>query len=102
MSRIDIDILRREQEADENLEKSFSSNPVKRIIQELFHNEFSGDHYRKLGGISVVRDLSLAKLKEASATPGPYSSAVANLSSKIKKAKTYEGILTALNDYLFS
>jgi hypothetical protein len=102
MSRIDRDVLRREQEADEALEKSFEANPVKRVIQELFHNEFSGTKYRKLGGISAVRDLALLKLKEAVIKPGPYSSAVVNLSSKIKRAKTYEEVLMALNEYLFS
>jgi len=102
MPHTDIDALRREQQADEELERSFNANPVKKAIQELFHNEFSGANYRKLGGIAAVREIALNKLKEANQHPGPYSSAVANLSSKIKKAKTYEDILVALNEYLFS
>lgn len=102
MPRTDIDALRREQQADENLEKSFNNNPIKQAIQELFHNEFSGANYRKLGGIAAVREIALNKLKEAGQKPGPYSSALANLSARIKKAKTYEDVLMALNEYLFS
>jgi len=102
MPRIDVDALRREQQADENLEKSFNSNPIKKAIQELFHNEFSGANYRKLGGIAAVREIALNKLKEAGQKSGPYSSALANLSAKVKKARTYEDILMALNEYLFS
>ena len=102
MPRTDIDALRREQQADEELEKSFNANPIKKAIQELFHNEFSGMNYRKLGGIAAVREIALTKLKEAGQRPGPYSSALANLSSKVKKAKTYEDVLMALNEYLFS
>jgi hypothetical protein len=49
-----------------------------------------------------VREIALNKLKEAGQRPGPYSSALANLSSKVKKAKTYEDVLMALNEYLFS
>ena len=102
MPRIDIDALKREQEADEALERSFNNNPIKTAIQELFKNEFAGSNYRKLGGILAVKDIAINKLKEASNKPGPYSSAVANLTSKIKRARTYEDLLMALNDYLFS
>jgi hypothetical protein len=101
MPRVDIDTLRREQNADDELERSFSTNPVKKAIQELFHNEFSGASYRKLS-IDKMRDLAIDKLKEASIKPGPYSSAVFNMTAKIKKAKTYESILMTLNEYLFS
>ena len=104
MPRISSDTLRREQEAQDALDRSFISNPIKRAIQELFKNEFSESNYRKLGGISAMRDVALAKLKEASSSikPGPYSSAAANLYSKVRRANTYEKILTVLNDYLFS
>jgi len=101
MPRIDRDTLRREQQADEELEKSFTSNPVKTAIQDLFKTEFSGTKYRKLG-IQAMKDIATAKIKEASSKPGPYSSAATNLISKIKKAKTYEDILMTMNEYLFS
>ena len=102
MPRTDIDALRREQQADENLEKSFNNNPIKQAIQEIFHNEFSGANSRKLGGIAAVREIALNKLKDVKQKPGPYSSDLANLSARIKKARTYEDILMALNEYLFS
>ena len=102
MPRTDIDALRREQEADEALERSFNNNPIKTVIQSLFKNEFAGMNYRKLGGVDKVKELAINKIKEASAKPGPYSSAAINLTSKIKKARNYEDVLMAMNEYLFS
>jgi len=102
MPRIDRDALRKEQEADEALERSFVLNPVKQAIQSLFKNEFSGIKYRKLGGVNAMRDIAIAKIKEASSKSGPYSSAAKNLISKITKAKTYEDVLVVMNEYLFS
>jgi len=103
MPRINRDTLRREQESDEALEKSFNSNPVKAEIQALFRKEFSGSNYLKLGGVTAVKELAITRLKEVSSSkPGPWSSAATNLISKIKKATSYEGVLTAMNDYLFS
>lgn len=101
MSKISMITLKKEQDGEKELEKSFVTNPVKKVIQELFHNELSGSSYRKLT-LSAMKDIILNKLKEATISPGPYSSAVANLSFKIKKTKTYEEALTALNEYLFS
>jgi len=103
MSRIDTDTLRREQEADQALENSFNNNPVKTEIQRLFQNEFSGTNYRKLGGLDAVKELAITRLKEVVSTkPGPWSSAAMNLTSKIKRSTTYETMLMAMNDYLFS
>jgi len=103
MPRIDRDTLRREQEADQELEKSFNNNPVKAAIQELFHKEFSGSNYRKLGGLAAVKELAIAKIKESTkGKSGPWSSGAMNLEAKIKKATSYEDMLMAMNDYLFS
>lgn len=103
MPRVDKDALRKEQEADEALENSFKHNPVKTEIQRLFQNEFSGMNYRKLGGVTAVKELAINRLKEvASSKPGPWSSAVVNLTTKIGRAKAYEDVLMAMNDYLFS
>jgi hypothetical protein len=103
MPRVNRDTLRKEQEEDEALEKSFNNNPVKAEIQRLFQNEFSGMNYRKLGGIDKVKEMAVSRLKEvASSKPGPWSSAVVNLTSKIGRAKAYEDVLMAMNDYLFS
>jgi hypothetical protein len=103
MPRIDRDALRKEQEADEALENSFKHNPVKTEIQRLFQHEFSGSNYRKLGGLTIVKELAIDRLKEVvTAKPGPWSSATTNLMAKIKKATTYEDMLMAMNDYLFS
>jgi len=101
MPRTDIDALRKEQEADEQLEKSFTTNPVKLAIQELFHNEFSGNKYRKYT-VQQAKDLIEERVKLATAKPGPYSSAAMNVLTHIKKAKTMEEVLTSLNEYLFS
>lgn len=98
---IDKDQLRRDQEKGIDLEKSFNSNPVKVAIQNLFKTELSGSNYRKLS-ISTLKELIINKLQEASKTPGPYSSAVTNLISKVKKSKSCESILMFLNEYLFS
>jgi hypothetical protein len=103
MPRINGDTLRREQEADESLERSFKNNPIKAAIQALFQKEFSGSNYLKLGGVTAVKELAITRLKEVSTSkPGPWSSAATNLISKIKKATSYEGVLTVMNDYLFS
>jgi len=94
--------LQREQEQTEELDKSFNTNPVKVEIQRLFHNEFSGSNYRKLGGLATVKELAITRLKEVTTSkPGPWSSSAANLMSKIRKASTYEDMLMAMNEYLF-
>lgn len=102
MNRIDRDDLRREQEADEALEKSFTNNPIKAEIQELFHNEFSGAKYRKYTVTTMKKLIKDEITKIISTRPGPYSSGAANLRSKINKATTVEEMLTLLNEYLFS
>ena len=100
---VDRDALKKEQESEAALQQSFNSNPVKAEIQRLFQNEFSGSKYRKLGGVAAVKELAITRLKEVSASkPGPWSSAVVNLTTKIRRAKEYEDVLMAMNDYLFS
>lgn len=98
---IDRDDLKKEHEENEALENSFSRNPVKRAIQELFHNEFHAKEYKKYT-LQDAKNLVSERIKASIEKPGMYSSSAFNLSSKIKKSKTVEDILFILNEYLFS
>lgn len=102
MGRIDITTLKNEQEKDEQLEKSFSNNPVKEVIQKLFKDSFGGAKYRKFA-IPDAKKLIETEIQSILKTKaGPYSSAAAIMLLKVKKATTMEEILTILNEYLFS
>lgn len=98
---IDRDDLKKEHEENEALENSFSQNPVKKTIQDLFHNEFHAKEYKKYS-LQDAKDLSIQRIKSSIEKPGIYSSSAFNLSSKVKKAKSVEDILFILNEYLFS
>ena len=96
----DVDDLRREHEKDEALEASFEKNPIKRVIQSLFHDEFSGNGYKRYT-LPQAKNLAEEKIKKVAIT-GVYIPAGKNLIKKIKKASTIDEMLLALNEYLFS
>ena len=96
----DIDDLRREQEHDHEVEASLDLNPVKRAIQELFHNEFSGEKYRKYK-LPAARKLVIERLQSLEAT-GAHGAAVARLTKKASRVNSVENLLLMLNEYLFT
>ena len=98
--RTDIDKIKREQDQDENLELSFSGNPIKVAIQNLFKNELHEHSWAKytLADMKALVDTTLTTVNR----PGPWSSGTFSLLNKIKKTKDTKTILFILNEYLFS
>lgn len=96
----DIDDLRREHEQEAAIEESLHSNPVKREIQSLFQNEFSGDKYQKYK-LPAARKLVIGRLQGLNAT-GANGVVVARLTRKISNTNSVEDLLLMLNEYLFS
>lgn len=96
----DIEQLRREQEHDHEVEASLDTNPVKREIQKMFQNEFSGDKYQQYK-LPSARRLVIGRLQGLNAT-GANGVAVARLTKKTTNVQSVEDLLLMLNEYLFS
>ena len=100
--KTDVDHLKKEQEQEEALEQSFTGNPYKKVIQELFKDEFSGTKYRKFDKTKMLA-LIEEKLAPITATyHGIYLPGGQALIRNLKKAKTVEDILMKMNEYLFA
>jgi hypothetical protein len=102
MSKTTVDSLQKEHEQDEALERSFTGNPYKTVIQALFKDEFSGTKYRKYDKTKMLA-LIEEKLAPVNATyHGVYLPGGQALIRNLKKAKTVEDILMKMNEYLFA
>lgn len=97
----DIDDLKREHEHEVEVENSFHTNPIKRTIQSLFENEFSGNNYTKYKP-PRARALIIDRLQEAGGEAGVHQVVAARLTRKITGARSVEDMLMILNEYLFS
>lgn len=97
----DINDLKREHEHEIEMENSFHTNPIKREIQSLFENEFSGDKYAKYK-LPRARTLVIDRLQAAGGEKGVHQVVAARLTRKITNASSVEDILMLLNEYLFS
>lgn len=97
----DIDDLKREHEHEVEVENSFHTNPIKREIQKLFENEFSGDKYTKYKP-PRARTVIIERLQTAGGEKGVYQTVAARLTRKISSAQSVEDMLMILNEYLFS
>ena len=97
-----IKSLQKETEERDAVERSFSANPYKKLIQSLFQSEFSGTKYKKYTK-ETAKAFLLPQLKEISNTvKGPYLTGGNNLIRKLEKSPTLEQFLLDLNEYLFS
>jgi len=98
----DLKHLQQEQAHEEEVAKSLSGNPFKRVIQELFHEEFSGVKYKNytaVSGLALVTtkfDAILVNYR------GIYLPGATALIRSLKKAKTMEALLMKMNEYLFN
>ena len=97
----DIDDLRREHEHEVEVERSFHTNPIKREIQKLFENEFSGNKYTQYK-LPRARSLIIERLQAAGGETGVHQVVAARLTRKATNAKSVEDLLLMLNEYLFS
>jgi hypothetical protein len=97
----DIDDLRREHEHEVEVEKSFHTNPIKREIQKLFENEFSGDQYAKFP-LPKAKTLVMERLQKAGQEGGVHQAVAARLTRKTSNIRSVEELLLMLNEYLFS
>lgn len=97
-----INDLKREHEHAIEVENSFHTNPIKREIQSMFENEFSGDKYKKYKlprARTLVVDRIQAAAEEGS---GVHKAVAAKLTRKISGVMSIEDLLMMLNEYLFS
>lgn len=96
-----IDDLRREYEHEIEVEKSFHANPIKREIQSLFENEFSGARYAKFK-LPKARSIVIERLQKAGGESGVHQVVAARLTKKALSVNSIEDLLMMLNEYLFS
>jgi len=95
-----INDLKREHEHAVEVEQSLHTNPIKREIQNLFENEFSGEKYKSYT-LTSARELVVTRL-QSSAGSGVHKAVAAKLSRKAANMKSMEDLLMMLNEYLFS
>lgn len=96
----DIDDLKREHDKDVELEASFHTNPIKRVIQSLFHDEFHDTEYHKYS-LQEAKSLVADKINNSGAS-GVHKAAGSRLLKRVNKATSIEDLLLKLNEYLFS
>lgn len=97
-----INDLKREHEHAIEVENSFHTNPIKREIQSLFENEFSGDKYKKYK-LPSARTLVINRLQSAAEEgSGVHKAVAAKLTRKTTSIQSIEDLLMMLNEYLFS
>jgi hypothetical protein len=100
--KTDIDHLKKEKEQEEALEQSFTNNPFKAVIQQLFHEEFSSTKYRKYDKAKALALLDEKLSPVLAAYHGIHLPGGLALLRSLKKAKTLEDVLIKMNEYLFS